>query len=570
MYESSTKKRVIFIAAILLLLFSVLGGKLAWLHLGNHSKLSGRDYKMTTPALRGTIYDRYGKHNPLVMSLTARLYFFDHETVDKKHDLEHIIAVMAEALELDPAETAAKMRQPKSRYVKLGVTSDSDVYERLKQDDISGVSWEPVVERRYPHNRLMSHVLGFVNKLGQGSAGVEQQYDRYLEGTPGLIEGTKDGGRRELIKWRKTYVEPLPGDDIYLTLDHNIQYVVERELREVVEKFEADAGWVIVQLVKTGEILAMASLPDFAPGAYNEYTQETWRNNALAIVYEPGSVLKAITVAAALNEGLVTPQSLFDVGQQGYWVYAGRPLRDHVFGQITVATALKKSSNIACARMGLMLGNRRMEAYLRAFNFGAKLGFDLPGEERGILARGKEWERDKLKLVRVPIGQGIAVTGLQLVNAFTTLANDGRMLRPHLIKRIVAPNGTEVYRAQPEVIGRPVRPEVARAVRTMLQAVTEEGGTGRRAAVSGYTVAGKTGTAQKAIPGGYSHTDYYASFVGFVPAQEPVFTVLVTIERPRPQHTGGFVAAPVFAAVATAAARYLEVAPDMPELEELD
>jgi len=184
------------------------------------------------------------------------------------------------------------------------------------------------------------------------------------------------------------------------------------------------------------------------------------------------------------------------------------------------------------------------------------------------LARSKDWS--KLTPTRVPIGQGIAVTGLQMINAYSTLANDGMMMRPYLVDKIVAPTGETVFKAQPSVLGRPVRPEVARMVREMLIGVTEEGGTGKRATVPGYSVGGKTGTAQKAVAGGYSSTDYYASFVGFVPAHKPVFSVLVTVERPRPQHTGGFVSAPVFAKIAAATARYLEVPPDQPVDEKDD
>ena len=566
MHERGIQIRIWFIALLLLVSFCGLGAKLCYLHLSNHSKVTGREYKRTLLGLRGGIYDCNGKQYPMAVSLPARLFYLDPKSVKKEHDVGQIARTVSQHLGLPEAEVQAQFRRTDSRYIKLGYSLDDRVFEALSDPlTISGVGAEEMVIRRYPQGRRMSHVLGFVNNMGVGGAGIEQQYNRYLTGTPGLIEGEKDAGRREIFSRRKVYVPPIAGSDIYLTLDHRIQFEVERAIQEVVEKFDALSGWAIVQHVRTGKILAMASFPDFEPENYTETTLDVWRNNALAIVYEPGSIMKAVTVAALLNERLATPSTEFEVGE-GVWFYAGKPLRDHVYGRVTVSTALKKSSNIACAKMGLRLGAQRLENYLRAFNFGSKLGIELPGEENGILARAKDW--DKLKPTRSPIGQGIAVTGLQMINAYSTLANDGRMMRPYLVDRIVSPSGETVFQARPEVIGRPVRPDVARAVREMLTGVTEEGGTGKRAAVPGFSIGGKTGTAQKAVPGGYSSTDYYASFVGFVPAGEPVFSVLVSVERPRPQHTGGFVSAPVFGKIAAATARYLALDPDLPSDEE--
>ncbi|HPB10855.1 MAG TPA: penicillin-binding protein 2 [Kiritimatiellia bacterium] len=566
MHERGILIRIWFIALLLLVSFCGLGAKLCYLHLSNHSKVTGREYKRTLLGLRGGIYDCNGKQYPMAVSLPARLFYLDPKSVKKEHDVGQIARTVSQHLGLPEAEVQAQFRRTDSRYIKLGYSLDDRVFEALSDPlTISGVGAEEMVIRRYPQGRRMSHVLGFVNNMGVGGAGIEQQYNRYLTGTPGLIEGEKDAGRREIFSRRKVYVPPIAGSDIYLTLDHRIQFEVERAIQEVVEKFDALSGWAIVQHVRTGKILAMASFPDFEPENYTETTLDVWRNNALAIVYEPGSIMKAVTVAAMLNERLATPTTEFEVGE-GVWFYAGKPLRDHVYGRVTVSTALKKSSNIACAKMGLRLGAQRLENYLRAFNFGSKLGIELPGEENGILARAKDW--DKLKPTRIPIGQGIAVTGLQMINAYSTLANDGRMMRPYLVDRIVSPSGETVFQARPEVIGRPVRPDVARAVREMLTGVTEEGGTGKRAAVPGFSIGGKTGTAQKAVPGGYSSTDYYASFVGFVPAGEPVFSVLVSVERPRPQHTGGFVSAPVFGKIAAATARYLALDPDLPSDEE--
>ncbi len=569
MYDRGILWRILTVTALMVLALCGLGARLTYLHLYNHTKIEGRTYKREMLSLRGSIFDRNGRDYPMAASLPARQYFLDPQALKKQHTAEQVARYAAPLLDMEERVLLELFQRTDSRYIKLCTILNDDVFMAMSTNIISGIGSEEVMVRRYPQGRRMSHVLGLINNLSVGVAGVEQQYNSELTGTHGSIVGKKDASRLELPDRREIYAPEIAGSDIFLTLDHNIQYEVESALQEVVEKFDAYAGWAIVQLVKTGEILAIASYPDFEPENFRESSMDLTRNNALAIVYEPGSIMKAVTVAAALNERLVTPDSIFDVGE-GCWFYAGKPLRDHVKGRVTVTTALKKSSNIACAQMGLRLGNKRLEGYLRAFNFGSTLGIDLPGEERGILAHGKDWERDKLKLTRVPIGQGVAVTGLQMINAYSALANDGVMMRPYIVDRVVTADGKVIRKTEPEVLGRPVRPEVARAIREMLVGVTEEGGTGKRANVPGYSVGGKTGTAQKAVVGGYSSTDYYASFVGFVPAYKPVFSVLVTVERPQPQHTGGFVAAPVFARIAAVTARYLEIEPDQPLEDEDD
>nr|MDA3925023.1 penicillin-binding protein 2 [Kiritimatiellia bacterium] len=333
----------------------------------------------------------------------------------------------------------------------------------------------------------------------------------------------------------------------------------EKALKKAIEKFRALGGWAIVERVKTGEILAMASFPDFEPEYYNNVNSNLWNNKSITVNYEPGSVMKPIVIASALNQGIITEHTTIDVGS-GNWYYCHRILRDHVKGIINTKKALVKSSNIFCGKVGLMMGNDYLYRYLRAFNFGSKLGIDLGGEQFGILYQPEKW--DKLKPTRIPMGQGVAVTGLQMVNAYACLANDGVLMKPYVVSKIVSPNGDVIIQNKPEVIGRPVRKEIAQSVRGMMIDITRKGGTGWRAAVAGYTVGGKTGTAQKPIDGHYSETDYYASFIGFIPAVKPVFVVLVTIDTPKPQHTGGYVAGPAFAEIATATAKYLEVTPD--------
>jgi len=569
MQKREEHNRVWFVAALLFIALCCLGGRLAFLHLANHSKLNNFEYSRHLLGMRGRIFDSNGTQFPMAISLTARQYFVDPRSINQKHDPQYIMQTVATALKLPLEEVKDAFCRTNSRYVKLGIPTCDDVAFAMLSTNklLSGVNSTETIVRSYPQGRRMSHVLGFVNKEGVGSAGVELKHNMYLKGIEGLIEGEKDANQAELRDRRKIDVQPIAGSDVHLTLDHNIQYEVEQALKEGVEKAQANGGWVVVQQIKTGAILALASYPDFEPANYNDETKDVWRNKAFSEIFEPGSVMKSFTVGAALNEGLVTPNTMFDVGE-GIFFYAGKPLRDHVTGRLNVSTALKKSSNIACAKMGIMLGPKRLETYFRSFGFGSPLGLDLPGEEGGLLVRGKDWDRDKLKIARVPIGQGVCVTAVQMVNAYSALANGGKVMKPYLIDRIVSPNGQVVLQNRPSVLARPIRPEVAKTVCEMLIGVTEEGGTGKKAGVKGYSVAGKTGTAQQVVPGvGYSGTDYWASFVGFVPASNPVFCVLVTIDRPDPKkpRTGGAVAAPVFSKIATTTARYLGIPPDLPD-----
>ena len=277
-------------------------------------------------------------------------------------------------------------------------------------------------------------------------------------------------------------------------------------------------------------------------------------------------MMKSITVASALEAGTTDVNRRYDA-YQGSWEYAGRILHDHPTGIMDLKAALAKSSNIVCAKVGLELGPERLWAYLRGFGFGARTGIDLPGEETGILRHWKRW--DRLTPSRIPIGQGVTVTAIQMVNAYSTIANGGRQMRPYVVEKVVASSGEEVYSHEPEVIARPISQKTARTMLVLMSDVTKKsaGGTASRAAVKGYSVAGKTGTAQKTVGGRVSDRAYYASFCGIIPASDPEFTVLVTLDEPEfsGPHTGGNAAAPVFREIATRLVRQFEIPPDLPD-----
>jgi len=554
------------------------GWKLVRLHLFTEVPVpKGYALSKVIPAPRGAIFDANGKMCPMAVSIPVWEYRIDPKAVNaqRKHTPESVSSNVAAALNLPYGEVLAKFRRTDSRYIPLAISYDDEAHSILADSKIvSGVSIEERQVRRYPQGRRMSHVIGFVNALSIGCAGIELKQDKALTGIPGTVEGVRDAHNNEIYDRRKLSTEPIPGADIYLTLDHNIQYEAEVAISDQVSRLSAKAGWVIVQRVKDGAIVAMASCPDFDPMHYNDAAseehsaEECWKNRAISFNYEPGSMMKSLTVAAALNEKIVTPDTVFDA-YMGSWEYAGRIIHDHPTGKLTVRDSLVKSSNIVTAKIGLLLTPMKLYTYLRAFGLGSQTGIDLPGEECGILRNWKNW--DNVTCSRVPFGQGVTVTAIQMCNAYTMIANDGELLKPYVISKIVDSKGEAIYEHGREVVGRPIRPQVARQMREMLSGVTRQGGTAKRAQVKGYTVAGKTGTAQKTINGKVSSTDYYASFCGMIPATRPEYVILVTLDAPefKGPHTGGNAAAPVFQIVADALMRYYEILPDMPsELEE--
>ena len=421
-----------------------------------------------------------------------------------------------------------------------------------------------------------------------GVAGIEQQFEKQLRGTPGHLTGLKNAHGQELRLMREISADARPGNDVYLTIDHNIQHEVERILMEGRLQHQAERVWAIVLEVKTGAVLAMATIPGYDPAHFNNSPSETYRNCAVAQVYDPGSVMKTITACAALNERIVGPNTIMSTDRNDQR-YFRLPTDSHKMDDfMTVRDALVHSCNVIFGKLGCDLGPRRLWTYMSEFGFGRKTGLELPGEEKGLLPPWQKW--DKLKWSRAPIGQGVQVTAIQLAAAYACIANDGELLQPYIVERIVkhdAPDGDEsavVYRHERQVLGHPIRPETARNVREMMLGVAKQGGTARRAAVPGYTVAGKTGTAQIARPkkegGGYYDDRFNASFIGIVPASRPKVVILVTYHRPFTcrrrdtseargvpifNHQGGVCAGPTFSTIASFVLRYLAVEPDVPE-----
>ena len=575
------------------------GARLTMLHLDlvtNKPKTPGYVFHRITQGTRGSIYSSTGV--PLAKTMTIWDYYIDakaasQDPVNPKKAIDPAkrmanIKRISETLGIPLMKVMDAFARVGNRHVRLTTSDDSDAHDvlfpsdpKLRKKRIYGLIAEEKQVRVYPQGRCASQILGFVSKdptNSVGSAGLEQKYERYLKGTPGEIHGTKDANGNEERILRDLDIMAKPGCDIYLTIDNNIQYEVEKILAEGIKSNRAEKGWAVVLSVKTGAILAMASYPDYEPENYNKFDKECKRNLLISENYEPGSVMKTITACAALNERIATPETSIST-DRNVGDYYRLPTDSHRMDpMLTVTEALVHSCNVVFGKLGVDLGPTRLHRYMTSMGLGRKTGIELPGEEGGIVPNPAKW--DKVKWSRAPIGQGVSVTALQLASAYSCIGNDGELLKPYLVEKVVQADGDVIFEHKKNVVGQILRPEVARQVRTMMLGVAKKGGTARRAAIPGYTVAGKTGTAQMKEGKGYSSTNYNASFIGIVPASQPEIVVLVTFQKPfycrsfklheetgMPlyNHQGGVCAAPVFKKIASMALRYLAVEPDIPE-----
>jgi cell division protein FtsI/penicillin-binding protein 2 len=540
-------------------------------------------FEKSVNACRGSVFDAFGEKVPLVKSVPVWEYRLDPVDLTNRivrvkgekgpRSRAAIVRTISDALKLDYGKVMAMAENAAKRYQFLAVSSDP-VAHRILADSklVSGIVIEDTQVRQYLHGRLMSHVLGSVNAEGVGSAGIELKYDRWLSGVPGKIRGMKNARGAELYDRRKEAIPPIPGSSVFLTIDHNLQYEAETALQWGVREYGAGSGWCLVMDSATGAVLAMASLPDFDPLLFGRARESAKVNRVTSFTFEPGSVMKVITAAAAIDAGMVGPDSLYSTNRDDDRYFRLPGDGRHVWEpRMSVKDAIVHSSNIVMGKIGYDLGPERLWTYMSKFGFGSKTGIELPGEECGILPYWKKW--DKVKWSRAPIGQGVSVTAIQLASAYQAIANDGLRMQPYVVNRVTDRDGNDLYSHVPTPAGRPITAATARKVRAMMLGVASPDGTARRAAIRGYSVAGKTGTAQKVIDGRYSDTLFRATFCGIVPAGKPRIVVLVTLDfdENRLYHQGGNSAAPIFRRLATAALRYLMVEPDRPdEIDEYD
>jgi cell division protein FtsI (penicillin-binding protein 3) len=436
--------------------------------------------------------------------------------------------------------------------------------DELRELAIPGVEITQEARRYYPNRELASHIIGFAGIDSQGLEGLEREYDELLRGQQEGIQGLRDA-RGRLVFSEDLMTDQTPeGNSLVLTIDRTIQHVAEVELAAAIRTFEARAGMVVVVDPRTGEILAIANEPGFNPNNFSAFRPEEWRNRAIHDQFEPGSTFKIFTIAAALNAGVIRPDETVFC-ENGRMEIADYTIHDsHRDGWLSVAQVLQRSSNIGAARIALELGRPQFYRYIRRFGFGERTELGLPGETAGQLSHWRNWY--DVDVATIAFGQGVGVSTLQLAMATAAIADGGRLHRPLLVRRVLAPDGSVVQEFTPEVRRRVVSRQTARLVADMMTSVTEAGGTGIDAALEGYLVAGKTGTAQVADleHGGYTDDAWIASFVGFVPADRPRLAMAVVLIEPVINHYGGQTAGPVFRRIADQALRYLGVPPNRP------
>jgi len=508
---------------------------------------------------RGAVFDRTGE--PLALSMESQSVFVRPRRI---HDPESASRKLAEALGLRISEVREKVTSEKPFvWIKRQISSlEAEKMQRVKVEGV-GTQYEP--NRHYPQGQMAGQLIGFVGRDSEGLEGLELKYNEYIRGESGSSVAERDAhGRRVLVQGIEGLQVP-PGSDIHLTLDSAIQHMAEKELEASIIKYRAKAGVAIIVEPFTGEVMALANYPSFDPNLYNKQSADQRRNRAVADNFEPGSTFKTILAAAALEEGIVGKDDLFYC-EMGKFSYAGRTINDtHPHGWLSFSKILQVSSNIGFTKVADKLKKERYFNYIEKFGFGRVTGLDVPGEVAGLVRRPESWAA--IDLATHSFGQGISTTPMQMVMAYAAIANGGFLMRPYVARRVTSPQGEVLIENQPHVVRRVISEKTAKQLASMLSEVTEEGGTGVMANVEGFAVAGKTGTAQKADPvhGGYSAKKRVASFVGFVPANEPRLVALVLIDEPEVNVYGGVVAAPVFRNVARGALRRLVVAPQKPE-----
>ncbi|MBI2373545.1 MAG: transpeptidase family protein [Deltaproteobacteria bacterium] len=511
-------------------------------------------------AKRGVIKDRHDAE--LAITVDVDSIFAEPKRIE---DPAGAAKKLAPILGLPEDRLLEKLKQDRY-FTYLRRKVGADVAARVRELAIKGIDSRPEPQRFYADHALASHVLGFMGTDGHGKAGLERQLDESLRGKSFEVPGLRDALGHSVLQEGFVPEAVLEGEDVRLSIDRHVQYVTESELEKAIVENGANAGVAIVMRANTGEILALASYPTFNPNDLAGTGPKEHQNRAISSVFEPGSTMKVVTIAGALEDRVVTPQDRFDC-EMGRWHVASRTIRDtHPHGVLTVPEVLKVSSNICTAKIGLRMGRESLHSWARRFGFGEPTGVELPGELRGLLRHWEKWR--EISLVNIAFGQGIAVTPLQVVQAVSVVASGGMFVRPRLVLATKEKTPGSIWVDRPVANGiRVVSEQTARQVTEMMMEVTRQGGTATKAAIPGFTVAGKTGTAQKIDPvtRAYSRSLYTASFVGFVPAEKPEIVALVLLDEPKKSIYGGIVAAPAFKNIAIAALSALEVFPEDPE-----
>jgi len=596
----SAKRWLIFFASIMLFSFTLLGYRLIDVQVVRHDQLRdwARGNHIRTVVLqsqRGDILDSRG--NQMATSLFVKTVCADPSVIGSfQPQIAHALApllemnedVLRDKLALKIFEddqgqmrtnkyVVLKRKVPREKWEMIRKALDNmdlnlegKELSRREKLFLRGVRKGVFAEKNedqqrvYPGRYLASHVLGFVGGADhKGKEGIEYLLDSKLTGTPGWLETVIDSRHREIVGWRGQNVPPRNGMNVMLTLDIGVQSFVEAEIIKAVEKHKPAGITVIVVRPQTGAIVSLANWPNFDSNHPGEFGSADRRNRAVTDTMEPGSTFKIVTVAGALQDGRVTLEDMFYC-ETGSFSFGGRRLRDHhPYGNLSVKKIITKSSNIGVAKIAIRLKSARLHHYVKEFGFGDRTRVSLPGEVRGTVHPLNNW--NKLSITRVPMGHEVAVTPMQMVMMLSAVANKGKLMRPMLLDSLRDQKDRVVVNYHPESIRQVVSPDTARKVTEALKTVVGEGGTARRAKLEYYSVAGKTGTAQKPGRGGYIPGKFYSSFVGFFPADKPALCIFVGLDEPTGDYYGGLTAAPIFKTIAERTASYFGIKPDLVE-----
>lgn len=532
---------------IILTLFMVVGYQLIQLTVTRRPallQLADKQHLVTidVPALRGQILDRYGREFATNLKVPS---VYAVPRLLTQSDREPLASKVAAILHLDKKFILERIRRDKAFvWLKRRTTyEEAEKIEALKSEAL-GITRE--YRRFYPQSDMLANVLGFTNIDTEGIEGLELQWNKELQGMPGKRLTKRDARGREIKAYEMKQIPVIDGHKVILTIDQHLQYLTERAVDRAYQKWKPKGALAIVMEARTGKILAMVNRPTYDSNRLDHFSADMRRNRVITDMYEPGSVFKIVTVSAALNEGVVTPQTVFYCENGAYNYGGGRVLHDvHPYGALPVSDVVIKSSNIGTVKIASKLKPDVLQSYIENFGFGKAVGIELPGEAPGYTRPPKEWS--KTSPYNVPIGQEIMVTTLQMAAAMSVIANDGEYVTPYIVSKIEDQNGVTLkeHRAKPR--NQVIRPEIAKVMREILTQVVEEG-TGKSAKINGIPAAGKTGTAQKVLPHGrgYSHSNFIASFIGFAPSDKPEYIMAVMLDDPHPMYYGGVVAAPVF------------------------
>lgn len=559
--EKWARIRIIMIGTVFGLVFLNVVGRAFYLQILQHENLVKKadkqhQHKVDLTPIRGSILDRNG--TTLAESIHMDSCYADQRRIK---DVEGTAGVLAPILGVPKEELTGRLSGNKS-FIWVERWLAPEVAARVKNMKLPGIGFLPETKRYYPNMEIAAHVVGFTGRDPNGLEGIELKYDSTILGNTGYMITERDALGRNIAVKNAVIKDSSPGKSVILTLDKTIQFITEKELAKAVKESNAKSGMAMVMEADTGKVLALANYPTFNPNAYSQYGLSQLRNHAVADSFEPGSTFKIFSIAAALDSGVIKASDVYNC-ENGTYRIADRIIHDdHPQSRLNVSEIMKYSSNIGTAKIAYRLGEERLSAYLRNFGFGGRTGIDLPGEAPGNLKRN--WYG--IDLATISFGQGVSLSAVQLTTALSAVANGGNLMRPYLVEQILDDSGAVVQKFEPQIVRRVISSDTARKVTKMMETVTGAGGTGTKAALDGYRVAGKTGTAQKvdAVTRTYSPTKRIGSFAGFVPADKPKLTITVIIDEPQGIKYGGTVAAPAFREIAQNSLAYLKIQPNMP------